>query len=322
MLRIAITGATGQVAYSLIFRIANGELFGKEKPFCLNVFANSKNNSILNGLVMELEDCIFPSISKINITYNLEKTFENVNMAILLGAKPRNLGMERKNLLKDNGKIFAAQGKAINKACSKDVIVFVVGNPCNTNCLITMHNAPDIPSEQFFSMMRLDQNRAQFQLAKKANVNIEEVGDVVVWGNHSKTQVPDFLNARIKGKKVTDVIDRSWLEKEFLGMVQKRGDLIIANRGKSSGGSAANAILEDLKAIYNNNHNPFSLAILSNGNPYGIEKNLIFSFPCIKTDSKKIKIVDNFIWDSFIEKKIIETQKELLEERNLIRHLI
>lgn len=221
--RIAVTGGGGQIAYSLLFRIASGELFGKDMPIALHILEVPQALDSLKGVVMELEDCGFPNLKEVKIGGDPEEVFGDVNIAILVGAKPRGPGMERKDLLTDNGKIFVGQGKALNQAAAKDVMVFVVGNPCNTNCLIAMHNAPDIPNSQFHAMTRLDQNRAQFQLAKKAGVGVEAVENVIIWGNHSATQVPDFVNARINGKKATDVIsDRAWLEGEFMETVQKR----------------------------------------------------------------------------------------------------
>ncbi|MCB1080609.1 MAG: malate dehydrogenase, partial [Chlamydiia bacterium] len=218
--RIAVTGGGGQIAYSLLFRIASGELFGKGEPIALHILEVPQAIESLKGVVMELEDCGFPHLKEVKVGSDPEEVFGDVNVAILVGAKPRGPGMERKDLLTDNGKIFVGQGQALNNAAAKDVLVFVVGNPCNTNCLIAMHNAPDISNSQFHAMTRLDQNRAQFQLAKKAGVSVDAVENVVIWGNHSATQVPDFLNAKIQGKKATDVItDRKWLEKEFVETV-------------------------------------------------------------------------------------------------------
>ncbi|NGX50617.1 MAG: malate dehydrogenase [Chlamydiae bacterium] len=321
--RIAVTGGGGQIAYSLLFRIASGELFGRDEAIALNILEVPEAVERLKGVVMELEDCGFPHLKEIRIGSDPEEIFEDVNVAILVGAKPRGPGMERKDLLTDNGKIFVTQGAALNKVASKEVVVFVVGNPCNTNCLIAMHNAPDIPRDQFYAMTRLDQNRAQFQLAKKADVSIDQINNMIIWGNHSATQVPDFLNAKIAGERVTDQItDRAWLEGEFMEMVQKRGAAVIAARGRSSAASAANAILEGVEALYKPSQQPFSSGVLSDGNPYGIKEGVVFSFPCIMTTPGKVKISEGFEWDSFLKEKIAATERELLEERDAVKHLL
>lgn len=223
MKRIAITGAAGQIAYSLIFRIANGELLGPHVPIALHLLDIPDNIPSLRGLVMELEDCVFPLLKEVKIGADAEDIFSSVDVALLVGAKPRGPGMERKDLLADNGKIFVSQGKALNKAANRDVRVLVVGNPCNTNCLILMHHARDIPRKNFHAMTRLDQNRAIFQLAKKAGVDLADVTNMTIWGNHSSSQVPDFVNAKIRRVPVLDVIqDRKWLAGEFISTIQKR----------------------------------------------------------------------------------------------------
>src|SRR6185295_11703140 len=222
--KVAVTGAAGQIAYSLIFRIAAGELLGPNVPIALHLLDVPEAAPSLRGVEMELNDCVFPLLKEVKICTDPEEAFGGVHYALLVGAKPRGPGMERKDLLADNGKIFVGQGNSLNKAASKDVLVFVVGNPCNTNCLIAMHHAPDLPRKNFFAMTRLDQNRAVFQLASKANVAVEEVTNVTIWGNHSSTQVPDFLNAKIRGRPAADVIlDKKWLEGEFVQKIQKRG---------------------------------------------------------------------------------------------------
>ena len=322
MKRIAVTGGGGQIAYSLLFRIASGELFGKEEPIALHILEVPQAVESLKGVVMELEDCGFSHLKEIRIGSDPEEVFGDVNVAILVGAKPRGPGMERRDLLEANGQIFVGQGKALNRAAAKDVRVFVVGNPCNTNCLITMHHAPDIPRTQFHAMTRLDQNRAQFQLSKKAKVSVDNVENVVIWGNHSATQVPDFINAMIGGKKVTEVIsDRSYLEGEFVETIQKRGAAVIAARGKSSAASAANAILHGLHSLYFEGPT-FSSGICSDGNPYGIHEGLIFSFPCRIKRPGEVEIVEGFALDPFLKQKIAATEKELLEEREAISHLL
>ncbi len=322
MKRIAVTGGGGQIAYSLLFRIASGELFGKEEPIALHILEIPESAEVLKGIVMELEDCGFPHLKEIKVGSDPEEIFGDVNVAVLVGAKPRGPGMERKDLLSENGKIFVGQGEALNRVAAKDVTVFVVGNPCNTNCLIAMHHAPDIPKERFHAMTRLDQNRAQFQLAKKAGVSVDAVENVVIWGNHSATQVPDFVNAKIDGKKASEMIfDQKWLEGEFMETVQKRGAAVIAARGKSSAASAANAILDGVHALFNPGPT-FSSCIFSDGNPYGVQEGLIFSFPCTLISPGVVKIVSDFEITPFLKEKLVATEKELLEERDAVAHLL
>lgn len=320
--RVAVTGGGGQIAYSLLFRIASGELFGKQEPIALHILEVPQAMEGLKGIVMELEDCGFPHLKEVKIGSDPKEVFEGVDVAILVGSKPRGPGMERKDLLRDNGKIFVEQGKALNSVASKDVLVFVVGNPCNTNCLIAMHHAPNIPKQNFHAMTRLDQNRAQYQLAKKAKVDLSVVENVVIWGNHSATQVPDFVNATIGGKKAAEVItDHYFLEKEFIETVQKRGAAVIAARGKSSAASAANAILDGIYSLHNQGPT-FSSSILSDGNPYGISQGLIFSFPCKMLQVGKVEIVKGFEINPFLREKLAATEKELLEERDAVAHLL
>lgn len=322
--RIAITGAGGQIAYSILFRIAAGEMFGPNQPVALHLLEIPEAQDALRGVVMELEDCAFPLLKEIKIGSDPHQIFEGINYALLIGAKPRGPGMERKDLLGENGKIFIEQGKALNGSAAADVIVFVVGNPCNTNCLIAMHHAPKIPKERFFAMMRLDQNRAKSLLAAKANVDITEVSNVVVWGNHSATQVPDFVNARIRGKPALDVIrDRRWCEEEFLPKVQQRGAAVIAARKKSSAASAANAVIDSIRSLTQPTPDGewFSIGLVSNGNGYGIHEDLIFSFPC-RLINGKVEIIKNVPWDPFLKEKIALTEKELLDEREMISHLL
>lgn len=322
MKKIVITGGGGQIAYSLLFRIASGELLGPKEPMILNILEIPQGFDALKGVVMELEDCAYPLVQQINIGTDPNILFDGVDIAILIGAKPRTQGMERKDLLRDNAHIFKEQGKALNAKAKKEVCVFVVGNPCNTNCWIAMHNAPDLSPTQFFAMTMLDHNRARAQLAKKAGVPVTAVDRVTIWGNHSATQVPDFLNATIQGKKAVDVIaDRRWLENDFFTCVQKRGSAIIQARGKSSAASAANAILDGLKAILFGVQGQawFSCAMLTTGTPYGIADDLVFSFPCRRTKEGKIEIVPGLAWDPFIKGKIELTEKELIEEKEMVR---
>jgi malate dehydrogenase len=323
--RIAVTGAGGQIAYSLIFRIASGEMLGPDQPIAFHLLELPHALDALKGVVMELEDCAFPLLKEIKIASDPVKVFEGVNYALLVGAKPRGPGMERKDLLGSNGAIFIEQGKALNVSAASDVLVFVVGNPCNTNCLIAMHNAPKIPKERFFAMMRLDQNRAKSMLAAKAKVPVNDVTHVAVWGNHSATQVPDFVNAKIQGKPVLDMgIDRKWCEEEFVPLVQKRGATVIAARGKSSAASAANAIIDSMRSFVfpTSAGDWFSTGLISTGNSYGIKEDLIFSFPCRSNGEGKVEIVKDVPWDDFLKRKITLSEKELLEERDLVAHLL
>jgi malate dehydrogenase len=324
--RVAVTGAGGQIAYHLIFRIANGELLGPNQPIALHLLEVPDGVHALKGLVMELEDSTFPLLKEIRIGSDPEEIFGGVDYALLVGAKPRGAGMERKDLLGDNGKIFIGQGKALNRAASKDVRVLVVGNPCNTNCLIAMHHAPDLKRENFFSMTRLDENRAVFQLAKKAGASIEAVTNVAIWGNHSSTLVPDFENAKIHGHAATEAIkDRHWLENDFVSVIQKRGAEVIAARGKSSAASAANGAIGAMRSAIQPTHQGhwFSMGIFSKEtNPYGIAPNIFFSFPCFSHGKGDIEIVSGLKITPFLKEKIAITQKELIEERDTIAHLL
>jgi len=319
--RIGVSGGAGQIVYSLLFRLAAGELFGSKQPIALHLLEVPEGLESLKGVVMELEDCAFPLLSEIKIGSDPGKVFEGADTIFLVGAKPRGPGMERKDLLSDNGKIFVGQGKAIGQVAAKDAVTLVVGNPCNTNCLIAKTHAK---RSGFFAMTRLDQNRAVSMLASKAKVPVTSVSQMTIWGNHSSTQVPDFVNARIEGKPVLEVIkDRKWLEEGFIPEVQKRGATVIAARGKSSAASAANAALDAMKSLYEKTPEGewFSMALASDGS-YGIQEGLIFSFPCRSLGSGKVEIVKNVPWDDFLKKKIALTEKELLEERELVKHLL
>ncbi len=320
--RIAVTGGAGQIAYSLLFRLAHGDLLGYDQPIALHILDIPEAMQALQGVVMELDDCAFPLLKEIIIGSNPQEVFKDVEYAFLVGAKPRGPGMERIDLLNENGKIFVEQGKALNESANPNVKVLVVGNPANTNCLIAMHHAPRLPKKNFHSMMRLDQNRAANLLAKKAQVNIPDVTQVTVWGNHSSTQVPDFVNARIKNQPVPQIIkDQKWLENEFISTVQKRGSEVIAARGKSSAASAANAAIDAMKAIITPTAPGewYSSGVLSDNNPYGIEKNLFFSFPCRTKNDGSYEIVKDVPWNDLLKAKIAATEKELIEERNLVK---
>lgn len=322
--RVIVTGGAGQIAYSLLFRIASGEVFGPRCEVALHILELPEALKSLEGVVMELEDCSFPLLKEIQTGSDPYRLFKGIDLALLVGAKPRGPGMERKDLLVENAKIFIEQGKALNHA-SSEAKVLVVGNPCNTNCLIAMHHADKLPRENFFAMTRLDENRARSMLAKKAGVDVTEVTDVCVWGNHSSTQVPDFFHAKIGKKAGVDVIhDRKWLEEEFVSRVQKRGAEVIAARGKSSAASAANAIIDTIKALYKPTEKEgfYSVSVLSDGNPYSVGEGIIFSFPCRTLASGKVEIVKGLELPPFLKEKIALTEKELLEEKHLISHLL
>lgn len=323
--RIAVTGAAGQIAYQLLFRIASGELFGPDQPVSLHLLDIEPCFESMRGVVMELQDCSYPLLKNIEIGFDPFTVFSEIDIAILVGSAPRMPGMERKDLIHKNAEIFVQQGMALNEVAKREVKVFVIGNPCNTNCLITMNHAPNICRKQFYAMTRLDLNRAKYFLAKKAEVSVHEINRMVIWGNHSSTQVPDFEHVRISGKPITNVIrDVNWLQKEFIDCVQQRGAAIIKTRGKSSAASAAKAILDFVQdlCLHPTHKDWFSAGICSDNNSYGIEENLIFSFPCILNPMGNWEIIDNLSWSAFIDKKIAITQKELLEERDLVRNLL
>ena len=319
--RIAVTGGAGQIAYSLLFRLASGEFLGQKQRIALHILELPSAMQALEGVKMELEDCAFPLVKEIRIGSDPKEIFKDIDYAFLVGAKPRGPGMERGELLKENGKIFIEQGRALNDAAKPDVKILVVGNPCNTNCLIAMTNAPKIPRKNFHAMTKLDEHRAKHQLAKKAGVDIHEVENVTIWGNHSSTQVPDFHHAKIKNQPASQVInDIEWLEGDFIKTIQKRGAAVIEARGKSSAASAAHAALEAFKDIIT--PTPYgkwySSGVCSDNNPYGIEKNLIFSFPCRTKENGEWEIVEDLTLSPFLKEKIETTEKELIGERDCI----
>jgi malate dehydrogenase len=322
--RIAVTGGAGQIAYNLLSRIANGDLLGKEQPIALHILEVPQALLALEGVKMELEDGAFPLLKEIQIGSDPFALFKDVDYALLLGAKPRGPGMERKDLLEENGKIFVEQGLALHEMAQANAKIFVVGNPCNTNCLIAMSQGTRIPRENFYAMMRLDQNRATFQLAHKAGVSVQDVLNVVIWGNHSATQVPDFFHATIKNEPATSVIkEMKWLENDFITLIQKRGAAIINARGKSSAASAAHALIEAVKDVEGQNsaNQFFSAAIYSDHNPYHITSGLIFSFPC-HSRGGKTHIVSDLEINDFLRGKFALTEKELVEERDLVKGLL
>ena len=322
-LRVAITGAAGQIGYSLLFRIASGAMFGPNQPVILHLIEIEPALPALGGVVMELDDCAFPLLRGVVATANLDEGFRGVNWALLVGSVPRKQGMERKDLLGINGKIFIGQGRAIQKNAARDVRVLVVGNPCNTNCLIALNNAPDVPRDRWHAMTRLDENRAKSLLAKKAGAEVTAVTNVAIWGNHSATQYPDFYNAKIGGKAATDVIvDEAWLKGEFISTVQQRGAAIIKARGASSAGSAASAIVDSVRSVAEPTAagDWHSVCVCSDGS-YGVAKGLISSFP-VRSDGRTLHIVPGVPINDFSRARIDASVNELKEERSLVAELL
>jgi malate dehydrogenase len=322
-IRVAVTGAAGQIGYSLLPRIASGQVFGEDQPVVLQLIEIEPALPTLQGVAMELQDGAFPLLEGIETTSDLDRGFSGVSWALLVGSVPRKAGMERKDLLGINGKIFVGQGRAIEKNAAPDVRILVVGNPCNTNCLIAMNNARDIPADRWFAMTRLDENRAKAQLAEKAGVLSRDVTNMTIWGNHSNTQFPDFFNARIGGKPAPEVIsDYAWLESEFIKTVQERGAAIIKARGSSSAFSAAHAAIETVRSLRGNTAagDWHSVALCSDGS-YGIEAGLISGFP-VSSKNDKAAIVPGVPINAFAREKIDRTINELKEERAMVADLL
>lgn len=319
---VAVTGAAGQISYSLLFNIASGSMFGYDQPVSLRLIEIDAALKALEGVAMELDDCAFPLLESVEMTSDLHVGFDSVNWALLVGAVPRRAGMERRDLLGINGSIFGPQGSAIAKVAASDVRVFVVGNPCNTNALIAREAAKDVPPERFFAMTRLDQNRAMTQLAKKAGTHISSVSNMAIWGNHSSTQFPDFANAKIDGKPVMSVIsDHRWLKTDFIKTVQRRGATIIGARGASSAASAAQAVVDSVRSIITPTPvgDCASLAVVSKGE-YGIPEGIQFGFP-VASDGNSWSVVEGFSIDEFAKEKIAATVDELVAERIEIANL-
>lgn len=323
-IRVAVTGGAGQIAYSLLFRIASGEAFGADQPVILQVVEIPQAMGALEGVKMELDDCAFPLLKDIVLTDDPMVGFKDANWVILVGGKPRGPGMVRKDLIAANGPIFVAQGKAINKVAADDVRVLVVANPANTNALVAQQNAPRIPSNRWFSMTRLDENRAKAQIAAKAGVPISEVTNLVIWGNHSITQFPGFEEAKVGGKPLPEVItDRDWLENEFLETNQQRGKAIIDARGKSSAASAANAAIDTLKSLLTPTPEGewFSAGILSDGS-YGVPTCVNFSFPLRTNHDGEVEIVQGLALSDYAKDKLQISWQELQGERETIAELV
>jgi malate dehydrogenase len=322
-IKVAITGAAGQIGYALVFRVASGAMFGPDQPVALHMIEIPQGFEALKGVVMELDDCAFPLLKSMVATTDLDEGFRDVNWALLVGSVPRKAGMERKDLLGINGKIFTGQGQAIAKNAAKDVRVLVIGNPCNTNCLIAMNNAKSVPRDRWFAMTRLDENRAKAQLAQQAGADITEVSNVTIWGNHSATQYPDAYNAKIKGRSAAEVIGaESWLKESFIPAVQQRGAAIIKARGSSSAGSAANAIVDTVRSLTTDTAEGDwnSVAVCADGS-YGVEEGLICSFP-VRSRGGKWEIVKNVPLNEFSKAKFDASVAELKEEKAMVSDLL
>ena len=321
-IRIAVTGAAGQIGYSLVFRIASGQLCGSNQPVILQLLEIPPAMGALEGVAMELDDCAFPLLKEIELSDQAEQAFNEANIALLVGSRPRSKGMERKDLLEANGEIFTGQGEALNKKAADDIRVLVFGNPANTNCLIAMNNAPDIPSQRFTAMTRLDHNRAITQVAHKLDIPTTEITKMTIWGNHSATQYPDLFNCEISDKSAAEVIDdQNWLENTFIPSVQQRGAAIIEARGASSAASAANAAIDHVRDWTGSTpeNDWVSMAVCSDGS-YGVEEGLISSFP-VKCSDGNWEIVKDLEIDDFSKMKIDASIKELSEERDTVSGL-
>ncbi|MCP1676577.1 malate dehydrogenase [Natronocella acetinitrilica] len=320
--RVAVTGAAGQIGYSLLFRIASGDMLGKDQPVILQLLEITPALEAVGGVVMELEDCAFPLLAGVTISDKAEEAFKDADYAMLVGARPRGPGMERKDLLEANAAIFSAQGKALNDAASRDVRVLVVGNPANTNALIAQKNAPDINPGQFTAMTRLDHNRALAQLAGKVGVHTTDITRMTIWGNHSATQYPDISHTLIKGEAAAGKVDRGWYENEFISTVQQRGAAIIKARGASSAASAASSAIDHMRtwALGTADGDWTSMGIPSDGS-YGITEGLIYSFP-VTCKNGQYEIVQGLEVDSFSREKMQATENELVGERDAVKHLL
>jgi malate dehydrogenase len=316
---VTITGAAGQIGYALLFRIASGQMLGPEETLVLRLLEIPDAVKAAEGTALELQDCAFPLLESTEIFDDAEKAFDGVDVALLVGARPRTKGMERADLLEANGQIFTQQGKALSNGASSGVRILVVGNPANTNCLIAMNNAPDIPEERFTAMTRLDENRAVAQLAAKLAVGVEDVQDLVVWGNHSPTMFPDLFNAKVKGERAVDKVDMEWYENEYIPRVGKRGAEIIDARGASSAASAANAAIDHMHDWALGADGLRSMAVVSRGD-YGVDEGLVSSFP-VRVSGGAYEVVEGVDIEDFARSKIEHTVNELREERDAVKEL-
>lgn len=320
--RVTVTGAAGQIGYALLFRIASGSMLGDDQPVILQLLDITPAMEALNGVRMELDDCAFPLLADIVCTDDPAVAFKDTDYALLVGARPRGPGMERKDLLEANAAIFSVQGKAINEHASRNIKVLVVGNPANTNALITQRNAPDINPRNFTAMTRLDHNRAKTQIAQKTGKTVNDVQKMTIWGNHSATQYPDLFNAEVGGEKAMSLVDQAWYESDFIPTVQQRGAAIIKARGASSAASAANAASDHMRswALGTEGDDWVSMGVHSDGS-YGITEGLIYSFPC-RCKNGEWSIVQGVEVGDFSREKMLATEKELTEERDAVQHLL
>ncbi len=320
--RVTVTGAAGQIGYALLFRIASGAMLGDDQPVILQLLDITPALDALEGVKMELDDCAFPLLAGVVCTDDPNVGFKDADYALLVGARPRGPGMERKDLLEANAAIFSVQGKAINDNASKNIKVLVVGNPANTNALITQRNAPDIDPKNFTAMMRLDHNRAKTQIAQKTGKTVADVSNMIVWGNHSATQFPDLFTAKVDGKAAIEQVEQDWYENEFIPTVQQRGAAIIKARGASSAASAANAAIDHMRnwALGTEGDDFVSMGIYSDGS-YGITEGLLYSFPC-RCNNGEWEIVQGLEINDFMREKMTATQQELTEERDAVAHLL
>src|SRR6516225_9394905 len=319
--RVAITGAAGQIGYSLLYRIAHGDLLGPDQPIILQLLEITPALGALQGVAMELDDCAFPLVHGVVQTDDASKAFEGVNVALLVGSRPRTKGMERKDLLEANGAIFTVQGKALAEAAADDIRILVVGNPANTNCLITMNNAREIPAARFTAMTRLDHNRALAQLAAQCDVPVASVTNMTIWGNHSATQYPDVFHAKVDGRSAAELVERDWIEQTFIPTVQQRGAAVIEARGASSAASAANAACDHVRTwvLGTDPGDWVSMAIVSDGS-YGVPEGIVSSFP-VTCAAGEYSIVQGLDIDEFSQSRIDVTVAELLETREAVREL-
>jgi malate dehydrogenase len=317
--KVTVTGAAGQIGYALLFRIASGHLLGPDKPVHLNLLEVPQAVKAAEGTALELFDCAFPLLAGVDIFDDAKAAFDGTNIALLVGARPRTKGMERADLLEANGQIFKPQGEALSEGAADDVKILVVGNPANTNALIAMNNAPDIPDERFTAMTRLDENRAVAQLAEKAGVGVEDVEDLAIWGNHSPTMFPDLFNAKVKGERAVDQVDMDWYENEYIPRVGKRGAEIIDARGASSAASAASAAIDHVRDWVQGADGLRSMAVRSPG-VYDVDEGLVSSFP-VRLSGGRYEIAEGLEIDDFARGKIDATVNELKEERDGVKQL-
>tara|TARA_B100000029_G_C17540420_1_gene946493 strand:- start:75 stop:1052 length:978 start_codon:yes stop_codon:yes gene_type:complete len=320
-IKVAVTGAAGQISYSLLFRIASGQMLGSDQPIVLQLLEIPPAMEALGGVVMELDDCAFPLVQEIFATDDPDVAFSGTQIALLVGSRPRGPGMERKDLLEANAQIFSIQGKALNDNASEDIKVLVVGNPANTNCLIAQRNAPDIDPKRFTAMTRLDHNRALTQLAQKTDTHMNEIKGMTIWGNHSATQYPDINHATVGGKAAMELVDHNWIENDFIPTVQQRGAAVISARGLSSAASAANAAIDHVRDwVHGTGGERVSMGVDSDGS-YGIDEGLIYSFPCV-CEGGDWSIVQGLEISDFSRQKMTDTETELKEERDTVKELL